>query len=113
MPALKAVVIVMGLLILSGIAVIAFTIVNRSGDLVEETVSERIVETGPAERPDIAAFGAVRLPDSEGCRIVESAADGDRLILRTEGAGPGCGRVHVLDLRTGTTLGTIEAGGAN
>ena len=44
---------------------------------------------------------------------MESAADNGRLILRTEGAGAACGRVHVLDLKTGKTLGTIEAGGAN
>jgi hypothetical protein len=113
MPALKAVVIIMGLLILSGIAVIAFTIVNRSGEVAEEKVVERIVESDETAGGGIMAFGAVRLEGSEGCRIVESAVDSGRLILRTEGAGAACGRVHVLDLKTGKTLGTIEAGGAN
>lgn len=113
MPALKAVVIIMGLLILSGIAVIAFTIVNRSGEVAEEKLVERIVESGETAGGDFPAFGAVRLDGGEGCRIVDSAAEGGRLILRTEGPGATCGRVHVLDLKTGKTLGTIEAGGAN
>jgi hypothetical protein len=113
MPALKAVVIVMGLLILSGIAVIAFTIVNRAGEEAEEKAVERIVRTGGIAPAGLVGFGAIRLEGAEGCRIVESAADSGRLVLRTEGAGAGCGRVHIIDLATGQPLGTIEAGGAN
>ncbi|MBT6119037.1 MAG: hypothetical protein HOH66_14335 [Rhodospirillaceae bacterium] len=109
MAALKAVVIIMGMLLLAGIAVIAFTIVNRSGDGAVEDV----IGTDDAPRDLVEAFGALRLEGTAGCRIAESDAEGGRLIVRTEGAGSGCGRIHVLDLRTGRTLGTVETGGPN
>ena len=102
MVALKAVVIFMGVLILAGIAVVAFTIVGGAGG-----------DRADGGGGKAGGFGAIRLEGVAGCRIVESATDDGRLVLRTEGQGPGCGRVHVLDLETGKTLGTIEAGGAD
>ena len=97
MAALKAIVIIMGVLIFAGIAVIAFTIVGRSGG-----------EPGKAE-----GFGTATLEGTAGCRIAETRTDGGRLVLRTEGPGPGCGRVHILNLDTGAQLGTVETGPAD
>ncbi len=102
MQALKILVVVMGVLIVAGIAVIGVTIYNR-------------LAGGGEGRPVAAAdgadgrrgFGTVDLSLPEGCEIVDVIAEGERLIVWS-GARAGCERVYVYDVSDGTLLGTLD-----
>jgi hypothetical protein len=90
-----ALVIVMGVLIVIGSIVVIATIANRmSGSRAE------------IARP-AAAFDAVDLPMPAGCQVVETVATDERLILRL-GSGERCNQVLIVDLATGTLLGTLR-----
>ena len=103
MNALKAVVIVMGILIVVGAAVVVVTIINRLGTPAEETAPPASVAPAAAPR----AFGSRDLDLPAGARIVETVADAGRLYLRVRLAG-GEERVLVIDPGTGATLGTLR-----
>jgi Family of unknown function (DUF6476) len=85
MRALQALVIVMGVLIVAGVATIAVVIVHRL--------------SGPG-----AVAGGVRavLDEPAGTRIAGVSAAADRIALQLQGGGPD--RVLVLDTRTGQVL---------
>ena len=89
MPALKALVIGMALLIVAGLAVVAVTIANRTLD-----------GGGPTD----AAFA---LPP--GAEILETALDGGRIALRLRLADGGTA-IHVYDLDTGRRLAVARIG---
>ncbi len=89
MRALRVLVIVMGVMIVAGVAVLAATIVGRVTRLL------------PA--PAVAA-PAIDLPP--GARIETMAAGSDRLVLALALAD-GSGELLILDLATGRKLMTI------
>ena len=104
MQALKVLVIVMGIAILAGVAVIGVTIYKRVTELQDGTAAS------PAPPP---AFGTVEVPIPEGCSVVETVVAGQRLILRI---GPAsilvagvaeCDRIYVVDLASGALLGVL------
>ena len=91
---LKAVVIVMGVLIVVVFTMIVITLVNRLSD-------------GKGEGAD---FGELTVPIPQGCTIAQSEAKDERLILRLDGlAERGCQQVLILDLETGRELGRLKA----
>ena len=98
MQALKALVIVLGVMIVAGIAVIGVTIYHRATNLVNSPVP------GSTE----PGFGRVALDLPAGSRVVEMTAEGDRLILRLRLADGGW-RILILDMATGKRLGTFES----
>ncbi len=109
MQALKALVIVLGAMIVAGIAVIGVTIYHRATNLVNSPVpgsTEPAVRTGfgPGFGP---GFGRVALDLPPGSRVVEMTAEGDRLILRLRLADGGR-QILILDMATGKRLGTFE-----
>ncbi|MCZ6483844.1 MAG: hypothetical protein ACE10M_07480 [Alphaproteobacteria bacterium] len=109
MQALKALVIILGVMIVAGIAVIGVTIYHRTTNLVNSPVpgsTEPAVRTGfgPGFGP---GFGRVALDLPPGSRVVEMTAEGDRLILRLRLADGGW-RILILDMATGKRLGTFE-----
>lgn len=109
MQALKALVIVLGVMIVAGIAVIGVTIYHRATNLVNSPVpgsTEPAVRTGfgPGFGP---GFGRVALDLPPGSRVVEMTAEGDRLILRLRLADGGW-QILILDMATGKRLGTFE-----
>lgn len=89
MRALRVLVIVMGVMIVAGVAVLAATIVGRV--------------TRPLPAPAVAA-PAIDLP--HGARIETMAAGSDRLVLALALAD-GSGELLILDLATGRKLMTI------
>ena len=95
MKLLKGLIIVMGVLIVAGLAVVAVTITGRMG--------------GSTSKPGKAGagFGTAALAIGPGCSIVETQLAGERLLVRTEGAA-GCPRIHIVDVTTGAVLGTID-----
>lgn len=90
--ALKIIVVVMGILIVIGVAVIVVTIVNRLRAMSD------------AAPP--AGFGEVAVPVAEGARVTDMTADDGRLLLRLEESGEI--RVVIIDLATGAPLGTVR-----
>ena len=94
MQALKAAVIIMGLLILAAFGLVVYSLMGRlSGE-------------GAG-----AGFGAVDLVIPAGCGIAAAEPDGERLVIRLEGlAERGCQQVLVLDLASGRELGRIGFG---
>jgi len=101
MQALKALVIVLGVMIVAGIAVVGVTIYHRTTNPVNSPVP------GSAEPGFGPGFGKVALELPPGSRIVEMTAEDDRLILRV-GLADGGRQIIILDMATGKRLGTFE-----
>ncbi len=91
MRALKVLVVVMGIVIIAGLAVVAVTVVKRMG--------------GAAEKP--GTFETATLSVPSGCRVVEMVPAGERLVLRL-GEGERCRGILVVDLKTGALLGRLD-----
>jgi len=92
MRALKILVVVMGILIVVGLAVVVITIVNRTSRVAVEVP----LQTAPA---------TLAIP--AGSRIAETALDGDRLLVRLQ-MPDGTARILVVDSATGKVLRRID-----
>jgi hypothetical protein len=105
--ALKIAVVVMGVLIVLGLAVIVVTIAKRGG--VGKVSEQAMPEAPPWARPPgapLTGFGDVLVSIPRGGRMVDFRVEGDRLIIHAR--PPGLDDViHVIDLGTGKTLGTV------
>lgn len=111
MAMLKGLIIFMGVLIVVGVGVIGVTIFNRMTKPKVEVSEPVPAAVAPpmagAAIPAPRAFGGAVLNVGAGCEIAETRADAGRLIVRTEGPGA-CRRIHILDLATGASLGTLD-----
>lgn len=96
MRALKALVIVMGVLILAGMGLVAYGIVKRAA------IPER-----PAQQAAARPYGPVEISLPSGARIARTRTSGERLIVELELASGG-ERLLVIDLATGGLVGTID-----
>lgn len=101
MRALKAVVIVLGVLILAGTTILVVTIIRRAQRLGEPRPVEITAPVGPPRGFDTAR---VKLPP--GSEVVETRAAGERLVLRVRLPG-GEERLILLDMGSGAVTGTI------
>lgn len=108
MRALKAVVIVMGVLILAGMGLVGYGIVKRA------TTPQAPAKVGVmALAPPIAGsaakgpYGPVEIPLPPGARLLGTRAEGDRLLVELALANGG-ERVLVIELASGALLGTID-----
>ncbi len=113
MQTLKTLVIVLGVMIVAGIAVVGVTIYHRTTNPVNSPVPD---STEPAAKPSAEpavrtgpgpGFGRVVLELPPGSRIVEMTAEDGRLILRLRLADGGR-QILILDMATGKRLGTFE-----
>ena len=95
MRALKAAVIVMGVLIVAGVAVIVVTIVRR--------LSSPSASPTPSTQ---AVVPSTLLHEPLGTHIASVAASPDRLALTLQGGGPD--RVVVIDTRSGKIVARAE-----
>ena len=92
MQALKYLVIFMAVLIVAGMALLAYGLVTRVANDGGE------------------GFSTVDVPLPEGCSIAETAVSENRMILRFDGlAERGCQQVVVVDMATGKLLGQVRA----
>jgi len=90
---LVVLVIVLGVLILAGMAVVGTALMTR---LAGGAASD--------------GFGELALPLPEGCVLEDARAEGGHLVIRVGGlAARGCQKVLVYDLASGTLLGTVTA----
>ncbi len=115
MQALKALIICMGVLIFAGFGVIAVTLYNRatapedSGGQAE-SADTAAPDAGAATEGPLPSFGLARLGLPAGSRVIEMSTERGRLLLRVRGPA-GAESIHIIDLATGTRLGTIEVTG--
>jgi hypothetical protein len=131
MRALKALVVVMGVIIVVGIAVVGVTIFNRLSKPATPAIATAPAAPSPAAAPPApvsglpigAPLGAplgtplpqqfdrkcgdVTLSIPAGARVSDFSASGDRLVLRLVMPDQEQ-RLIVVDLLTGTLLGTIK-----
>ena len=92
MQALKVLVVLMGLLIVAGVAIVGWTVYSRAG---------RMAGARPA-----ADFAGAALPIPPGCRLGQMESAEGRIWLRLEG-GEACNRLLVLDAATGKLVGEL------
>ncbi len=107
----------MGLLIAAGMAVFAYGLYQKIADpeftfFPAEPVDAPPVAAAPPlpAAPPVsaapAAFGTITVPLPEGCVLARVIPEGGRLYLRIGPAGR-CERVVVVDVASGSVLGTI------
>ena len=96
MPALKVLVIVMGVLLVGGVVVLAIA------------VADRVNHPRPVAPSATRAAGplASTLDLPAGARVVGAEASGDRLVVRVELAGGG-EQLIVVNLATGVPISTV------
>ena len=101
---LKVAVVVMGVLIVGGLAVIGVKIYQDSIK-VAETFSDTpaVSEDAP---PAPLPVAVEHLDLGEGARVQNMIAEGDRLILNVR-SSDGAERVVIIDMNSGTVLGDI------
>ncbi len=97
MRGLKALVIGMGILIVIGLAVVVVTIAKRTSDR----------SGGGADTAPTGRVFATDVAIPAGARVVETTADGGRVLVRLALPG-GKSRILVIDAATGRRLGTID-----
>lgn len=125
MVAVKALVIGLGVLILIGVALLVYGIVQKAANPDFKLFQSTPAATSKAQpplasatsapvvppAPSIEPFGTVDVALGAGCRVAEIVPDGPRLYLRlgpaTEGLA-GCDRIVVLNSATGQLLGTLR-----
>ncbi|MGH6933454.1 MAG: hypothetical protein ACREEE_13590 [Dongiaceae bacterium] len=93
-----ALVILMGVVIVIGSVVVVVTIASR---LINPAKS------GDGDAPIAAPFDPVDVPIAEGCQVVETVIQGDRLVLRL-GTGGRCNQLLLIDLRNGKLTGRVN-----
>ncbi len=115
----------MGLLIAVGMALFAYGLYQKiadpdftffpaePGDALPVPAAPPVPATPPVSvaprLPAPGAFGTIAVPLPEGCVLARVIPEGDRLYLRIGPAGR-CERVVVVDVATGSVLGTITVG---
>ena len=97
MKSIKALVIIMGLLILAGLGLLVYGLVGQVSEIA-----------GPGDDPDGFDAASVALP--AGCVLAEARIDEGRLVLRAEGPAdrPDCQQVILLDPVSGAELGRVR-----
>ncbi len=108
----------MALLIAAGMALFAYGLYQKIADpeftfFPAEPGDAPPVAAAPAalapRLPAPGAFGTIAVPLAEGCVLARVIPEGGRLYLRIGPAGR-CERVVVVDVATGSVLGTITVG---
>lgn len=105
----KIAVVVMGLMILAGLGVIAYTVATRlsgGGEKSAEVPAPVMVEA-PAAQQVRTGFGNVQVTIPKGARLGPAQFDDGRMILQMFLAD-GSIRLLIFDLGSGTELGTID-----
>ena len=101
MRAVKAVVIILGIMIVIALVAVIWAIFNLDKTADTPSADSRTLS-------ELAEPVSLGLP--EGCVIADMQLDGARLAVRTEGP-PGvaaCERIYIVNLNRGTVVRTIE-----
>lgn len=103
MQALKAVVVILGILIVISFVLLVYGFYARMTDS-DFAVFRRGGEAGEATR----RTGHIEVPD--GCSLAEVVPFDDRLLVRLSGAGEACGRITIIDIESGREVGAFTSG---
>lgn len=103
MRALKIAVVVMGVMIVVGLAVIAVTILKRLGGV---SAPEPAIAVPYVPGVPLAGFDPATVPLPAGSRLQQIVPAGDRLVLHMAGEG-GKDVLMVLDMAGGRVLGSF------
>lgn len=108
MKALNIAVVVMGVMIVVGLAVIGVTIVKRLGGAPEPApaIATALVPGNMPVRAPLASFDPATVPLPAGARLQQIVPAGDRLVLHMAGEG-GKDVLMVLDMAGGRVLGSF------
>ena len=101
MQALKALVIIMGVLIIAGMGLLVYGLMTRVS--WDEVASQP--ERAPATA--VSAFGAVSSALPAGASVVSVSVDKGRAVVHVRLAGGGA-EIRLFDLATGAASGTIQ-----
>ena len=98
MQSIKALVIVMGLLILAGLGLLVYGVIARVSEVA-----------GPGAPSARGGFDAASVALPAGCVLAEAHLEAGRLVLRAEGpeGRPDCQQVILLDPANGAELGRV------
>lgn len=100
MKAIKALVLFMGILIVSGLGVLGWGLSQQSGKMAANSPA------APRSASDAAdGFGTVAVALQTGARIEQVLVAGERVVVRVSGGGED--RIVVLDPATGTVAGSF------
>ena len=100
MKPIKALVIVMGLLILTGLGLLVYGVAGQVSEI-----------SGPGTAPGAqGGFEETVVPLPAGCSVVEIRVDGDRLVVRMDGPPDyePCQKIIIIDLQSGEVVGRIK-----
>ncbi len=94
MQALKAIVVILGILIVISFGLLIYGFYSRMTDPDFTIVrsGEKTVEAGPR-------VGQITVPD--GCSVAEMTPSNDRLFVRLSGGEPTCNRILIVDIDSG------------
>jgi len=102
MKALKALVIFMTVLMVGGLGLLGWGLVNK---VPRGKAANHAATAGAATAADGADFGAVDVPLPAGTRVEQMAVAGERVVLRVTGGG--AERLIVLDPAQGRVAGSF------
>ncbi|HSO42058.1 MAG TPA: hypothetical protein VLR47_04320 [Rhodospirillales bacterium] len=108
MQAIKALVIGLGILIVAGIALLAYAFYSRMANPEFKLMkAERQQQAASRASQRAEGFGQASLGLPEGCGVVEMQPDGKWLYLRIGPAGP-CERIVIVDPTSGRVHGSLN-----
>jgi hypothetical protein len=101
MKLLKGLVVFMGILVVAGMAALAYGFYKKATDPDFTFFAGK-----PDKQVNPTAFGDVTFPLPADCNIVETVPEDGRLYLRIGPVGP-CERIVVISADDGSVIGTI------
>lgn len=115
MRALKAIVILLGILLVVGTGVLIWGIarqIDRMGQTQADEEVTQAVNTAPAVMTnEVAPWGRIDLKQPYGTRLQSVTNAGEYMVLHLYTGAPGTDeRVVVIDPGTGTVMGTVNLG---
>lgn len=109
MRALKALLIVMGVLIVAGMGLVGYGIVRRVSTPPAPSKTAGVVAPAPpiAGSATKGPYGPIEILLPPGARVLRTRVEGDRLLVELALANGG-ERVLVIELASGALIGTID-----
>jgi hypothetical protein len=103
MQALKAVVVILGILIVISFVLLIYGFYARMTD-----PNFALIRTGEEATKANRHIGHITVPD--GCALAEVVPFDDRLLIRLSGTGEACGRITIIDIESGQEVGAFTSG---
>ncbi|MGZ8409958.1 MAG: hypothetical protein ACXWVS_08575 [Hyphomicrobium sp.] len=103
MQALRAVVVVLGILIIISFVLLIYGFYARMTD--RDFAVIRADEEAGKPTPHV---GRITVPD--GCSLADVTPFDDRLLVRLSGAGEACNRITIIDMKSGREVGAFTSG---